>query len=293
MQRQGNGVRACLALLVVAGGMLAMTGSAAAKLTGEFTKFEQCPAANPEVRKCIYTVSEGGEFAMGGAKMALVNPVTIQAGFTAQDEEGNASLVDAVNGVTMSKTSQPMPGGLLALASPTKTPALLQTLLKTFATSKLNQVKTTLELARPTSQVLINENNLAGEIGVGLTMPAKVHLENPLLGRGCYIGSSATPIMVGFTAGTTSPPPPNLPITGTAGLGELIEEGRILKLSDAVLVDNSFSVPKASGCGPLITPIINSRLGLPSPAGHNTMVMKSKVWQASALAVRHNNEENP
>jgi hypothetical protein len=275
----------CLALFVTALGALGFVGSASAKLTGDFTVFGQCPFANPEVRKCISAVTQGGEIAIGGTKVALVNPVTIQGGFTRQDEEGNARMVDAVNGMTMPKTPQPVPGGLRGLASAGKAPLLLQTLLRALS-AKLNQVNATLEFARPTNEVVMNENNFAGETGPGLTMPVKVHLENPLLGGSCYIGSSAAPIVLALTAGTTSPPPPNLPIAGTLGLIEFLAEGSILEVNGAVLVDNSFSVPKASGCGGTLS-------SSPSSAGHNTVIMKSKLMVGAAAAVRRNNEENP
>jgi hypothetical protein len=275
-----------LALLVTALGTLSLAGSASAKLTGDFRVFEQCPYANPEVRKCINAVTQSGEIAIGSTKVALVNPVTIQGGFIRQDEEGNARMVDAVNGMTISKTPQPVPGGLLGLTSAGKAPLFLQALLRGFSASKLNQVNATLEFAKPTNEVVMNENNFAGETGPGLTMPVKVHLENPLLGGSCYIGSSAAPIVLALTAGTTSPPPPNLPITGTLGLIEFLAEGSILEVSGAVLVDNSFLVPKASGCGGVLS-------SSPSPAGHNTVIMKSKLMLGAAAAVRRNNEENP
>jgi hypothetical protein len=298
MGRQWNIKGGGLALLVVALGMLVAAGSASAELTGNYATFEQCPIANPEVRKCDYVATEGGESTIGNAKVPLVNPVIIQGGFTGQDEEGNARMVDAINGVTMSKTPQPVPGGLLGLVPLAKAPPAVQALLKAFAASKLNQVNATLEFARPANEVLLNENNLAGQIGAGLTMPVKVHLENPLLGGNCYIGSSTAPLRLALTTGTTSPPPPNEPITGGfLGPIEFLEEGAILALNGVVLVDNSFAAPKASGCGgllsSLISPIINSRLGLPSPAGRNTVILQSKVMQASAAAVRRNDEENP
>lgn len=298
MQRHGNMARVGLALLVVALGVLGTAGSASATLTGDYTVFNQCPIANPEVRKCFYAVTESGGIAIGGAQVPLVNPVTIQGGFIKGDEEGNARMVDAVNGVTISKTPQPIPGGLAGLVPPGKAPPPLQGLLKALSASKLNQINSVMEFARPTSEVLLNENNFISEVGPGLKMPVKVHLENPLLGGNCYIGSSVTPIMLGLGVGTTNPPPPNLPITGTIGDVAFLEEGRILEANGTVFVDNSFAVPKATGCGvgtlsSLLTPIINSRLGLPSPAGHNAVFLQSRFLQGSAAAVRRNNEENP
>ena len=57
-------------------------------------------------------------------------------------------------------------------------------------------------------------------------MPVKVHLENPFLGKSCYVGSSSSPISWELTSGTTAPPGPNTPITGTVGEVEFLEEGQ-------------------------------------------------------------------
>jgi hypothetical protein len=39
----------------------------------------------------------------------------------------------------------------------------------------------------------------------------------PLLGSSCYVGSSARPLQLNLTAGATSPPAPNKPISGKRG----------------------------------------------------------------------------
>jgi len=116
---------------------------------------------------------------------------------------------------------------------------------------------------------------LIGLPGTALTLSAKIHLINPFLGSSCYIGSAASPIVIPLTLGTTSPPLPNLPIKGKIGtIQPLISAIQLLGL---VLVNNSFSVPAATGCGTtgggLVNASINQKLGLPSPAGHNTIVI--------------------
>ena len=297
MRLHCNGIGVgCLALLMTALGTLGLAGSASAKLTGDFTAFEQCPLTNPETSRCFYSVAEGGEVAVGAVKVPLVNPVTLQGGST-KAVEGFSSLVSAGNGMTLSGSPQPVPGGLAFLVPSGKAPPIVKALLKVFAASKLSQVSATLELARPANEVQLSEIHFAEEEGVGMRLPVRVHLENPLLGGSCYIGSSSSPIVLEFTTGTTSPPPPNLAIKGSSGEVSLLDEGRILRLAGAELVDNAWSAPKASGCGgflsPLVTPIVNSRLGLPSPAGHNSAVLKSTISVATAAAVRKNNEENP
>jgi hypothetical protein len=132
---------------------------------------------------------------------------------------------------------------------------------------------------------------------VTLKMPVKVHLENPFLGKSCFVGSSTSPVQFELTTGITSPPGPNKSIEGSAGELTLLEEGSVLRLNNASLVDNSWSAPAASGCGGiigfLVNPIINAQIGLPSAAGKNTAILKNTIYVASAVATRINNEEHP
>lgn len=132
------------------------------------------------------------------------------------------------------------------------------------------------ELAAPASSVVLNSAAAKYGEGTALLLPVKIKLENPLLGNECYIGSDTEPIVLEMTTGTTNPPPPNQPITGSLGVETVKAAGGILVDSGHTLVDNSFATPAATGCGgvfsSVIDPVINARLGLPSPAGHNTAI---------------------
>jgi hypothetical protein len=92
-----------------------------------------------------------------------------------------------------------------------------------------------------------------------------------------------------LTTGATSPPSPNVSISGASGEVEFLEEGRIAKIKKSRLVDNAWSAPTASGCGGvlsfLVNPIINSQLGLASAAGKNTAILETTSWLATAKAV--------
>jgi hypothetical protein len=289
----------CTALLAVAVASLALAGPAAAKLTGNYTKFAQCPFTDPEARKCLYAVTEGGEVVLGKKKVPIVNPVVLQGAAGPQNEESFfANFIAATNGETLSKAPQPVPGGLAGLINCKEiSNFLLRASCELAFENGLTGVNSTLELAKPPSEILLNEGNLGGEEGVALQMPVKVHLENPFLGESCYVGSSGSPIIWQLTAGTTNPPEPNKPITGTAGIGEFFENGRVLVLKNAVLVDNAWSAPGASGCGGLfsflIDPIINATAGVPAAAGLNTAILKNTINVASVVGVKKNNEENP
>ena len=105
------------ALLVLAVSSLAFAGSATAKLTGEFTKFAQCPTATEAVTRCLYSVTSGGEVVLGSKKVPIVNPVSSARWLRAPnfDEESPEFLFSkfyaASNGITLSEASQPVPGG--------------------------------------------------------------------------------------------------------------------------------------------------------------------------------------
>jgi hypothetical protein len=111
-------------------------------------------------------------------------------------------------------------------------------------------------------------------------LPIKVHLTSPVLGPNCYIGSNASPILLDLTTGTTSPPPPNSPITGTVPEVSSTPNS-VVDFSDGTYVDNAFAAPGVNGCtlAPPFPPIsinglINSITGLPSPAGSNTAIFE-------------------
>jgi len=286
----------CTAMLAAALATLALAGSASAKLTGEFKKFEQCPFSNLEVNRCINSLSSGGEVVLGSKKTPIVNAATLQGGYS-KPVSGFSKFFAATNGITLSKAPQSVPGGLLGIVPPEKSPTLVKLLSKFFFENSLTGVNSTLELAKPASEIKISESNMGEAEGVALKLPVKVRLENPFLGKNCYVGSSTSPMWWELTSGVTSPPGPNTPIEGAPGEVEFIEGGRILKLNNNKLVDNAWAAPSAAGCGGilsfLVNPIINSQVGLPSAAGKNAAILKNTVYIATAAAVRKNNEENP
>lgn len=98
-----------------------------------------------------------------------------------------------------------------------------------------------------------------------------------MLGNNCYVGTFTNPIKLNLITGTTSPPPPNSPITGKAPKFEFNPTTEIIRQTGGEFVDNSFSAPGASGCVltlfgfiPVsINGLVNSQSGLPAAAGTN------------------------
>jgi hypothetical protein len=223
----------------------------------------------------------------------------LEGGYGAAGEDEFSNFFAASNGVTLSKSPQPVPGGLAGLVNCKEiSNVLLRISCEAALENGVTGVNSTLELAGPVSNVRISENHLSGEVETALEMPVKIHLENPFLGSNCYVGSDSSPILWQLTAGTTSPPAPNKPIKGFAGEGEFFEEGRVFRLNNNKLVDNAWSAPGVTGCGGflvelLLDPVVNVSAGLPAAAGRNTAILNNTVNVASAAAMRKNDAENP
>lgn len=286
---------ACAALTVAALAALALVPSAQAKLTGAYTVFEQCPWTNAETNRCLYSLTEKGEVVIGSKKVPIEKAVTLQAGYT-KPVANFSKLVAAKNGITLAKVPQNVPGGLLGIVPPEKSGFLVKKLSAFFFENSLTGVNSTLELAKEPKEVEFSEIHLAEEEGIVLKLPIKIHLENPFLGKSCFVGSSSSPVKWELTAGTTSPPEPNKPIKGSAGFFEFLEGAQVLRTTEDSLVDNAWSAPAPSGCGGilsfLVNPIISAQLGT-TTAGHNTAILTGTSSIAVASSVKKNDEEHP
>jgi len=282
-----------LVAAVVAATMLVPASQALASShhpTGEFEQFAECPLSHEALKACVYSESNGGYFQMGAKTVPLVNPVILQGGL-----EGAAlNFVPAENGETLSKTPQPVPGGLLGIEAPAWWPTWLKNWFNEQINNGFTGVTATVEVAGSASAIKINTLNLLLEKGIALSLPTKIKLSNPILGSNCYIGSDSSPVTLDFTTGATSPPPPNESIHGSAGTLEQNEAGTLVTLSGGELVNNSFAAPGANGCGGwlsfFIDPLVNSLVGLPSPAGTNAAILEGKLQTAIAPAVRESEE---
>jgi hypothetical protein len=280
--------------------------AAMAEPKGEFKVFKECPIGTEELKGCLVSRTESGEIVIGNKKEAkektavpIVATQTLQGGFgESNPETGQQPFYGAKNGETFSKTGQKVPGGLLDFVKCNEISNFIERILcEGFFENGLTGVTAVTELAAPASDIYLNENALESEFPYppyppALVLPVKIKLENPLLGSECYIGSNSEPIELALITGATSPPAPNKSIKGK--LGELTskEKGKILVIKKNTLVGNAFAVGKAHGCGlGLLDGLIESKLGLPSPAGENTAILNNTVEQAGHNAVETSEEE--
>jgi hypothetical protein len=253
-----------------------------------FAQFADCPLANTSVENCIFALTKSGEFTVGTKTVPIVNTITLQGGNSGSGTE--TKFVAAENGETLSKTAQPVPGGLLGVVAPSILPGFLQAIFNEFINKGPTGVTATAELAGPASSIGLNTEALVGGEGIALSLPLKIKLSNPFLGESCYIGSNAHPVVIEFTTGTTSPPAPNKPISGKIGEFEEEAEFSLIRLKNNSLVNNSFAAPGAEGCGGilsfLIDPAVDAEVGVPAAAGHNTAILNGTVETASAASVK-------
>ena len=267
--------------------------SAMATPKGEYAVFAQCPLSNLELSGCIVSRTESGQITIGKQEVPIINTQTLQGGLK-NISPGVKEIVAALNGETLTKTPQKVPGGLTGLVkcNEIKGEGFFEKLergaCELIFENKYTGVNATTELAGPASSIYLNEGALEFETGTGLGLPVKVKLENPLLGNECYIGSNSNPVKLELTTGTSG--------TLKGKLGEIIPkaEGGILEIKNSKLVDSGFSAPAATGCGEglswLLDPIINSKLGLPASTG-NSAVLNTTLEQAGAGLVRESEEE--
>jgi hypothetical protein len=249
---------------------------------GEFSQFGECPLSNAKVTDCIFSVSNGGHFTVGKKEVPLVNPVTLQGG--GYNEGEVTQFVGAENGETLSKTPQPVPGGLLGITAPTWWPKFIQEWFNNLINEGFTGVTATVELAAPASSITLSTSNLLNQEGTALGLPSKIKLSNAILGSNCYIGSNSSPVQINFTTGKSGS------LEGAVGELSFNEAFTLVTISGGRLVNGTFAAPKTNGCGGifsfLVGPLVDEILGVPSASGKNSAVLEGKLQDANAAAVK-------
>jgi hypothetical protein len=272
--RRGAAGAAVLALSAA----LAAPASAAAQPTGPYAGMGTCPLAGSALQSpsngsvgCVVATVNGGSFEVGGVTVALPagSPLTVKFGVYWPAGGPTETFPDG-NEVDVFSTVAPTDGQELT-GDPIDVPIPGLSNYFPGVTSAITQV----QLAGPITGFAPLST---GENSPLFDLPIKLHLLNAFLGLSCYVGGTTDPILLKPTAGTTSPPRPNTPITGNSGTVSLAGDPNgfgdaIVGFSGASLVDNAFSVPAASGCGlgGSLDWLVDLLFGLSSPAGHNTL----------------------
>lgn len=288
-------------------GLGLVSNAAASPQEPVLADFANCPlglepfSSDFEFPACLHAVVTGGKLVLGKQTTPIARPGdTLDFGTTSSSGPTVSTqlpLYAPKSGEAFGGPAQVVPGGALGLG--------LDKLVDQLGVGKVinpTRVTASIEQASPAKPgesldptgAKYYFSALGQLLGTSptLAVPVKIHLHNALLGPKCYIGSDKDPIVWNLTVGTTDPPAPNEPITGDGGT---LDSGPIagtdgaasIGAIGATLVDNAFAVPAATGCGPLglglLDPVINAKVGLPSPAGHNTAIIKSDSELAVGL----------
>jgi hypothetical protein len=261
---------------------------------GVYASFKQCPLSNPETTLCLFSQTAGGEFSAGRKTVPISKTMTLQGGVHVVENKEREIVKDefiaAKNGETLSRTSQPVPGGLAAVVDSELLPPALGKAYHELVEEGNTAVTATIELAVPASSIDIDVQNLIEAQGTALVLPVKIKLSNPFLGGSCYLGSNLNPMSLPLTTGRTDPPKPNNPITGKVGKAKFKDDYNLIVISGSSLVNNAFAAPGAKGCGgtrsPAVDRAVNAELGLPAAPGHNTAILDGVLQDANAPAVK-------
>jgi hypothetical protein len=275
--------------LVAAVGAMAFASvslGAAHHPTGEWSNFGECPLNRASIQWCAYSKSSAGSFTIGKKTVPLVNPVTLQGGYE-EVAPGKQAFYGAEEGNTLSKTAQPVPGGLLGITAPTWWPGFIQTWFNNLINEGFTGVTATVELAGPTkglTNIELNPTALLEQQGTALGLPAKIHLQNAILGANCYLGSTSEPVPLKFTTGTSGS------LSGSAGVLTPNEEFTLLTFTGGKFVDGTFAAPGTNGCGGifsfLVNPLVESILGVPAGSGKNSAYLEGLLQVGEAVEVK-------
>jgi hypothetical protein len=261
-----------LVVAALAAAMMAPLAQAATPAPG-YSQFAGCPSPkteNPKVSTCIRSDITGGNFKMGNKDVPITVPMTLSGGI---DAEAENFVFTSKGGLTGGK--QKVPGGVIGLTGLTWLAEFLG--IEALTLYAQTELAGTPDVSQPEQPVL----------------PVKIHLINGALGSKCYVGSNTNPITLHLTAFTTSPPPPNKPITGKEAEFSFDPKTEILKGVNGEYVDNSFAAPGASGCVltlfgfiPIsINGLVNTASGLPAAAGTNNTRQKFSIEIVEAALV--------
>ena len=247
------------AACVIAGAAALLCGMAAPALaltpTGDYAVYTACPVDARAMlavefsrgAECLWSQTTGGQVTIGRKHVTvgtrhetvpIVNPILLQGGYWFNRAGTQVWVNTQPTSQTLVDPGQPVPG--------------------------TNAFQVVTELA---GRIQISNSNTISQEGTAVQLPVMFHLITPALS--CYIGSHRDPIVLNLTTGTTSPPPPNKPISGATGSLSILDGGAQLTLTGDSLVDNAFSVPKAHGCGPGgdLNQTVNEDSGAPVAGG--------------------------
>jgi hypothetical protein len=276
LSRRGRLALAALAI-AVAVPMAVASSASAANYAPPFDVFNNCPVDSPELHTatneaaCVAAVANGGSITLGKITTPL-GPQTTSMGVydSPNAPEGLLATARPDHNTLVAKPAR-VPGGLLNLVCKGDPSNAIVSICKTLENSSLNRVSADARIAgRPTFALF-----------PGPTVPIRIKLINPLLGNNCFIGSRANPIVLNLQLGLN----PDSALNIMEEIPGFEDETIGIHINNIFFDDTTFAVPKATNCGPLdlFSGAINSRAGLPSPAGSNSIHLEGDSYLFDAM----------
>lgn len=277
-----------LATAVGAFASIGTATAATAQLNGEWAPFTRCPVdasallgadGVDRTPQCVVSSSASGSIKLGNTTVTT-GRTNLQIGVV-QNADGSSTVV-APSGGALIADSTTVPGGLIGLMCPSNVPAVTA-ICNQLTNSTLNKITATVESVGTPTDFDQSAGALTGLPIVSI--PVRIHLENPFLGSKCYIGTAAKPVVLR----PSNVDYPEFGLTFFDGAGNLNDEGEMsrVNLAGATQQDTTFAVPGASGCGlglfGLIDAAVNLKTGLPSAAGKNSLTLNSATTSLAGL----------
>ncbi|WP_439945692.1 hypothetical protein [Streptomyces sp. BBFR109] len=272
-------------------GSFAAMGTATAattQLNGEWAPFTRCPVDAPamlaadglaQTPQCVVSTSASGSIKLGNTTVTT-GRTELQIGVV-ENADGTSTVVAPSTGALIADSAT-VPGGLLGLMCPSDIPAITA-ICRQITDSSLNKITATVESVGTPGDFDQTAGILTDKPIVSI--PVRIHLQNPFLGSNCYIGSKSNPIVL-------RPKNLNLPDFGMTffkGDGTVADDGEMsrINLTGSTQNDSSFAVPGAGGCGlglfGLIDAAVNLKTGLPSAAGKNSVTLNNTQTSLAGL----------
>ncbi|WSQ96885.1 hypothetical protein OG735_01200 [Streptomyces sp. NBC_01210] len=280
------------AALVFAAPLATVPANAAGvdQLNGYWSPFTRCPVDNrvmlaadgkADIASCVSSYSPSGTIKLGNLT-ALTSASELQFGVVQHAAARTFTVVPPPGGAVVGAPTE-IPGGLLGLVCTSGIP-VVSDICRAASENGLNRVTATVEsVGTPT------DFSLTSALGPGMPivrLPVRIRLQNPLLSSECYIGSADDPIVLRLQ-NDSKPAMASQRFDGdgtpNASRGAMMR----FVLTESSQGDSGFAVPKAHDCGlwGLVDLAIDLKVGLPSPAGNNSLVLSgASIYSAGLTA---------
>ncbi len=197
----------------------------------------------------------------------VLNPIVLQGGIDRNEEIEAETFAGAINGETLTKAPQKVPGGLAGLFNCPEISNFIERVACEVVFENgltgVNRDDGTRGTGKhdPDQQKQPDQRRRRRAPASREVAPGKPAARKRMLRR---LEAFRTRSSGNLRTGTTKPPAPNKPISGKTGEVIIEEEANFVEIRNNTLVDNSWAAPEATGCGGVfafaIDPLIDSKI---------------------------------